>query len=142
MRAIRIQPRVKRSAERSEARSETLGNLETTVEPAERVTEALLWQHGPASEHRRTVSSAHAVGLPLSSREPRVALANNARSTLGFIRVARIRGLFYLRDPLFQKLGVGKAFLQLDFQSPQVYRGRCKALACFRRAGVPNLRRR
>src|SRR5580658_10622560 len=109
MRAIRIQPRVKRSAERSEARSGTLGNLETTVEPAERVTEALLWPHGPASEHRRTVSSAHAVGLPLSSREPRDALANNARSTLGFIRVARIRGLFYPSRPTLSKTGGGQA---------------------------------
>jgi hypothetical protein len=33
------------------------------------------------------------VGLPILPRQPRVALANNARFTLGFIRVARVAGL-------------------------------------------------
>ncbi len=44
-------------------------------------------------------SSAHSVGLPILPRQPRVALANSARFTLGFIRVARLAG-WHSRAPI------------------------------------------
>jgi len=66
MRAIRIEPRVKRSGERSEARSGTLGNLQTSIEPAERVTEAVALPGRPSVGASADASSAHAVGLRLS----------------------------------------------------------------------------
>ena len=96
MRATRIQPWVERSAERSEARSGTQGWVGKEPEPAKRVIEILRSDGEAGSSRTPAASSAHFVGF----RTGGIAFLGfraSGRSTPGFIRVARVAGLAFLR---------------------------------------------
>jgi hypothetical protein len=93
MRATRIKPRAKRAY----FASATLGLDGIDVEPPEGVTEVRLLKTNVEARSIPADFERPLRGLLIPSGGPRVSLAKNARFTLGFIRVARVAGLGFLR---------------------------------------------